>query len=268
MPTIREIQTDRVAGAFDSVAPIFEATLENEITRALRQKVYDAIDRLILLGSSILDINCGIGIDAVELARKGYYVVGVDLSPKMVEQARMRASQQGVKSEFLQSSFEDLSVLDGKQFDLVLSNFGGLNCVKSLDAVAAQVTAVTKPGGYFLAVVMPRVSMWETVAGLIRLKPSLAFRRFKKETLATGFPGKTFRVSYFSPRTFAHAFKPWFRVRSIHGLNVLTPPPHAIRFKQKNPQFSSFLRRCDKILGGLPVLRSIGDHSLIVLKKK
>ena len=268
MSTVSEIQTARVAGAFDSVAPVFESSLENEVTRSLRKKVYDTIESLVRPGSSILDINCGIGIDAVELARKGYRVVGTDLSAKMVDEARSRAAKQGVTVEFQQSSFENLSSVAGEQYDLVLSNFGGLNCVESLETVATQVASVTKPSGHFVAVFMPKVSLWEIVAGLTRLNPGFAFRRFREETLATGFPGKPFRVFYYSPRKIGRPFEAWFTVKSIQGLNVLSPPPHATVFRNNHPASSLFLERIDQTIGTIPFLRSAGDHSLIVLKKQ
>ena len=66
---LSQTHTARVAEAFDSVAERFEATLENNITRGIRSKLYTLIDSLVPRGSEILDINCGIGIDAVELAR-------------------------------------------------------------------------------------------------------------------------------------------------------------------------------------------------------
>ncbi len=268
MSTVNEIQTARVAEAFDSVAPTFEESLENDITRALRTKVYDTIDSLIPPGSSILDINCGIGIDAVELARKGYRVVGIDLSPKMVDEARSRAARQGVKATFYQSSFENLTSVTGEQFDLVLSNFGGLNCVDALEKVAQQVAAVTKQGGHFVAVVMPPLSLWEIVAGLIRLNPGLAFRRFRNETLATGFRENTFRVFYYSPQRLVLVLTRWFSVEEIRAWNVISPPPHAIKFRNIHLNLSRWLEKFEENLAALPFLRAIGDHYMMVVKRK
>ena len=269
MSTVSKLQTTQVAEAFDSVAEIFEDSLENEITRGLRQRTYSLIRSLVPAGASVLDINCGIGIDAVALSQEGYRVIGVDISPKMIQQALERANKLRVKNvEFLLASFDDLSSFTGKTFDLVLSNFGGLNCVEDLDAFAKQAVLVTKPGGYFVGVVMPPVCLWEVISGLARLNLRTAFRRLKKNVPATGFRGKTFWVHYHSPRSFSSLFKPWFKSQGLCALNLITPPPHALAFAKRHSRLTKFLETVEPALRSLPLLRSIGDHYLIVLKKE
>lgn len=268
MNTASELQGAGVTEAFDSVAETFETALENDITRALRQKVYQTIRSLVSPASDILDINCGIGIDAVTLAQEGFNVVGIDLAPKMIAEAKGRAGRCGVSNvEFLVGSFEDLSLVSGRSFELVLSNFGGLNCVSSLETVAAQVAAVVRPGGYFVAMVMPPVCLWEIVAGLARLNFRSAFRRLRRNVQAIGFHGGTFTVHYYSPRTLAAAFRRWFKVRQIMGLNIISPPPHAMRFKSNFPRLIAFLERVETTVAGLPVVRSVGDHFVMILQR-
>jgi len=48
----------------------------------------------------ILDIGCGTGRHAVELARRGYRVTGIDLSPSQIERARAKAAAAGVAPDF------------------------------------------------------------------------------------------------------------------------------------------------------------------------
>lgn len=59
-------------------------------------------------GASVLDVGCGTGRHARELARRGYSVVGLDLAPRMVEVARRLG--QGSGAEFV--------VGDARSFDL------------------------------------------------------------------------------------------------------------------------------------------------------
>ena len=48
----------------------------------------------------VLDIGCGTGRHAVELARRGYRVTGIDLSPSQIERARAKAAAAGVAPDF------------------------------------------------------------------------------------------------------------------------------------------------------------------------
>jgi ubiquinone/menaquinone biosynthesis C-methylase UbiE len=258
---------NEVLESFDNIADIFDEEFENAITQRLRQQIYDMIGSLVPAGASILDINCGTGIDAIALAQKGYTVCGTDLAPKMVDRARRKAVQAGVAARFIVSSFEHLEGIDSS-FDLVLSNFGGLNCVERLDKAAEQTAARIKPGGYLVCVVMPRICLWETLVGLSHMDWNSAFRRLKKNVTATGFRGKTFSVHYHSPRKFGNAFGSWFAVHDIRGLNILSPPPHAVRFSDRHPRLSSFLETIDSAIAGLPACRSIGDHYLMTLRRR
>ena len=48
-------------------------------------------------GSSVIDVCCGVGRHALELARLGYRVTGVDLSEAYIQVARQRAKKRGLK---------------------------------------------------------------------------------------------------------------------------------------------------------------------------
>jgi SAM-dependent methyltransferase len=66
----------------------------------------------------ILDIGCGTGRHAIELSKRGYKVVGVDLSSEMLAVAKRKASEAGVKIDF---RIGDACDLDFKEeFDLVI----------------------------------------------------------------------------------------------------------------------------------------------------
>lgn len=98
---------------------------------------------------SALDVACGIGRHAVELARAGLEVDGVDISPEYVATARDRAADAGVGSE---TSFEVLDVRDlgtlDTTADLVLHWFGfGYFEDEVNEEVAATLRDCTAPGG-------------------------------------------------------------------------------------------------------------------------
>jgi len=80
--------------------------------------------RGVAAGSFLLDAGCGTGRFAVELARRGYAVEGLDLSPRLVERARALAEAAGVgAAQGFRINFEvgDMLALPARgRFDVVL----------------------------------------------------------------------------------------------------------------------------------------------------
>src|SRR5688500_4588543 len=106
----------------------------------------------------ILEINCGTGEDALELSQAGHEVVATDASEVMIEKARQKASLVGENAvtfrvcEFLQlkQQFAD------QKFDLIISNFGGLNCIdrKQLETLSVHLSALLNDQGKVFFVIM------------------------------------------------------------------------------------------------------------------
>ncbi len=257
-----------VTAAFDSYAVTYDASFDSSaITQRLRRKIYSIVEELVPRSGSILDINCGTGTDACYFASRGYKVTGIDISPKMIKQAKAKGA--GMKNvRFRTASFQSSSPTVEGKYDLILSNFGGLNCVQRLEPVARQIASGTRQGVYFIGVFMPPHCLWEIVAGLGRFNFRSAFRRFKKRVFATGFEGHTFQVFYHSPFSVSRQLDRWFRVEYIQSFNIFSPPPHAMHFQRSNPHLSAFLQRVDDLVGSFPVFRSIGDHALIVARRR
>jgi cyclopropane fatty-acyl-phospholipid synthase-like methyltransferase len=86
---------------FDGHAPIY---MGNVWTKHTEKEVDFLIQELsVATGSSILDIGCGAGRHAIELAKRGFSVTGVDLSCGMLAEAQRAADKLGVKVEFIQA---------------------------------------------------------------------------------------------------------------------------------------------------------------------
>src|SRR5438093_4711234 len=72
----------------------------------------------------ILDLPCGQGRHAIELARRGYEVTGVDLSPYLIGVAKARAEAGGVRVRWLEGDMR--RPVPRERFDLVLNPFTSL----------------------------------------------------------------------------------------------------------------------------------------------
>lgn len=65
---------------------------------------------------SILDVGCGTGRHAIELAKRGYKVTGIDLSESMLEKAREKADSENLEVNFIKKDARDFNFQE--QFDL------------------------------------------------------------------------------------------------------------------------------------------------------
>jgi len=66
----------------------------------------------------ILDIGCGTGRHAIELAKRGYRVTGIDLSESQLKRAKEKAKEQGVKVDFQKHDARNLPFK--AEFDLAI----------------------------------------------------------------------------------------------------------------------------------------------------
>jgi SAM-dependent methyltransferase len=105
--------------------------------------------------ASIMEIGCGTGAHAAELAELGYTVTGVDMSDGMLEaaDARRRELSPALQSRISFSRGDARTVRLGKKFDVVISLFHVMSYQTSnADLAAAFQTAREhlKPGGVFV----------------------------------------------------------------------------------------------------------------------
>jgi SAM-dependent methyltransferase len=109
--------------------------------------VLDGID---LDGRRLLDVASGTGAVAIEAARRGAAVVGVDLTPELLAVARRRAANAGVDVdvEFVHDDFDHFTRADdvAGAFDVVTSSFGVI-FAPDPPATARSLVRVAAPGG-------------------------------------------------------------------------------------------------------------------------
>ncbi|MBN2099950.1 MAG: class I SAM-dependent methyltransferase [Dehalococcoidia bacterium] len=143
---------------FDGHAPVY---MDNCFTKNTVNEVDFLIKELRLKrGASILDVGCGAGRHAVELARRGYTVTGVDISSGMLAEARKRAEEAGVSVTLVHANAARMQL--GRQFDAVIclceGAFGllgrGDDALEQPLAILRGVARALKPGARCLFTVL------------------------------------------------------------------------------------------------------------------
>lgn len=261
---------ETISQAFSLTAERYDSFAQDHphLTR-MRAKVYDHVQRHVPAGAHILELNCGTGTDAVQLARRGYTVHATDAAPGMLERLRGKVRDLHLEDRitFEQRSFLELDGMPGAPFDAVFSDLGGLNCVADLSPVIAQLPRVLRPGGIVTWVIMPHVCLWE-MAEVFRGHFRLAFRRFTHGAVRANLEGLHFDVYYFSPRQVLDWFGSGYEVLALEGLSVLTPTAESKSFATMFPRAYGALAWLDDRLSPHWPWSGWGDFFMLTLRQK
>lgn len=246
--------SDHAAAYFDQLAPRYDWVWTNSAAgRLQRQAVWRHVDPLIQRGDRVLDIGCGTGEDALHLAQLGAQVLALDVSPEMVRVARGK----GVNARVL--PIEGIHAL-AVAFDLVLSNFGGFNCVRDLSAIRQTLAKLVQPEGYLAVCLMGRFCLRESAHYALRGQFRKAVRRWRGETLTSA----SLRVSYPTAKQVRQALSPSFDLVADVGIGVFVPPSFVEGTPAPLPEvFASLDARFESSRIG----RAIGDHRLFVFHR-
>jgi SAM-dependent methyltransferase len=139
--------------------PWWAEMFEDELVRTLDnpkkkdvQRDVDFMEQSLGLerGSRILDLACGTGVHAVDMATRGYQVVGLDLSRTMLALAREYKEKRGTPVSFIEGDMRQLHL--DEVFDGVVSwsaSFGYFDDPTNAD-VLRRVARALRPGGRFV----------------------------------------------------------------------------------------------------------------------
>jgi SAM-dependent methyltransferase len=135
-------------------------------------------------GTEILDVGCGTGGHARALAAEGLHVLGIDISPAMIEKAQAGPRVEGARFEI--ATVAEIANRSAVRFDAVLCLGNTLPHLVteeiSLAKVSRQIALLLRRGGLFIGQIVNVT--WVEAAG-IRLQPVRSWTDAGKEVLLT-----------------------------------------------------------------------------------
>lgn len=151
-----------------------EAYLDLPFARGTAQEVGFIMDQLGLRpGQRVLDVGCGPGRHAVELARRGLVVTGIDISPGFLDVARRHAEAAGVGATFLLQDARELTF--EAEFDAVIclceGAFGLVGDDAEHDRMLRGIHEALKPGGGFVLSAVNALSVAASTAADVDFDP-------------------------------------------------------------------------------------------------
>jgi SAM-dependent methyltransferase len=128
--------------------------LTPQATQAEAEFVIDAMG--LQPGAQVLDVGCGYGRHAMELAARGFHVVGLDLSTPLLVRGGEEAQRRGLEINFIRGDMRELDF--DAQFDgayCLFSTFGYFDDETNKKAVT-NIARALKPGGRMIIEILNR----------------------------------------------------------------------------------------------------------------
>ena len=265
-----------MAVPFDHIASTYDSVFtRSAIGQLQRKRVWSYVETIIpqLKGFEMLELNCGTGEDALLFGERGFNIVATDISEEMLKVTQKKAEQFSMQNR-ISSHYLDLDsfneTLFDKKFDLVFSNFGGLNCInpESLKKLLDALPCILNPGGRFVGVIMPKFCAWETVFFLLRFQFKKAFRRLTSKEVMSDLHGMNLKTWYYHPSQIKKWSRDKFKLISIRPVGVALPPSYLDRFFSLKKRWLLHLNRFEKRFSQNSLFSGMSDHFVIDLQLK
>ncbi len=271
MKKARTPDWDRSGEAYSAIAERYDDILvENRINRHMRRISLNKLHSTFGPGDYVLEVGCGTGDEALELALRGAKVVALDPSEGLLLRARKKARGLGLTDR--------VRFVNGRARDLLtplansLGSFDGgyasfsLAYEPDLTATATGLGKLLRPDAVFLASLPSRLCLAELIFSFLTSHPSYAGRRlrpwYEHKVGSSRVP-----IRAYTPHELESIMSPYFAICRTEALPALVPPPYLNSLYDRFAPFADLLERLDDSARTRFPFRYLGDHFLAEFRR-
>jgi len=258
-----------IESEFDSIADDYDRhILGNRVNRLLRDRSLAHLRVVFRDRHRLLEVGCGSGMETLQLLRDGHEITAVDISERMLEVVRRKATAEGLVERLrcVHLRARDLDQLpqggDVGTFDGAYSTYGAMNCEPDLRPTVRALASILRPGTPFVAGVYNRWCLFEFAGYLLALQPERAVGR-AHNPVRVGASRFCVDVFAYSAPEFRRLFAPEFTVAEVEGVPVTIPPSDLTGYVERLSSHFSTWARWDASIGRRWPAKYLGDHFLM-----
>ncbi len=259
---------------FDDSAERYDIEFTHSLIGRLQRKyVWKYLsNHLHLAGKDVLELNCGTGEDAVFFANHGSKVIATDISRKMLMQTQRKVLDNHLQKSIstLWLDINQIELLEGEQrFDLIFSNFGGINCIEKnqLEKLLHAAKFLLKKNGRLILVLMPKHCLWEIIYFSSKFQFKKAFRRHTSKGVKATVGDEEMDIWYYNKKNLDTLSKDFKVIRS-QPIGLAIPPSYFNNTWIGKRGILNKLDVAERALNKMPFLSNYADHFLIDLELK
>ena len=261
------------ARAYDSLAPRFDILQrENPVLAHSARASLALVQAAMSRSQFVLDIGCGTGREALELAALGKRVVACDPSRESLailgRKAAARGLSHNIRTFALPASGIDVlrSEFGPHAFDGAYSSFA-LSYERSLDRIPDTVRSLLQPRSPFLCSLYNRLCLTEILLMAPLIVPRRALKRLEG---ATPLPVDRFEVIIRSstPSMVRRTFDPAFVLEACWGIPAIVPPNYLGRLLLLSGSFRPAWEELDLRINGRWPFKHLGSHTAYLFRSR
>lgn len=262
----------KLPSAFNPYASTYDQDFTfSEIGKLQRLQVWQYLKPYLKNQKNILEINCGTGHDAIQLGKAGHQVLATDLSDKMISEGQKKLKQQKkeLPVSFQQVNFLELQEqLQDQQFDIIFSNFGGLNCINPIDTKLLRPVFynLLSTNGLLFLTYMSSACLWERFYYNFKGNRKAARRRRSSDPVMAKVANSAIPIWYYAPPQLKEIFRDQFQCLQIKPIGLFVPPSYLEHYFKSKTKLLKALHKLDSLFSA-SIFANYADHFVIVFRK-